>query len=74
MPPLYKMYMQSCLNVNQGWTMKIWNESNIFTEIPINATFYHNLPRPEVQKDYIEMLVLKQYGGIFLDVDFTCLH
>ena len=64
--------MQGCINLHRGWEVKIWNDTNILG-LDINHNMYDNLPGHDSRKDYIELIVLKTIGGIFLDVDVTCL-
>jgi mannosyltransferase OCH1-like enzyme len=33
---------------------------------------YNDISTSEGKKDYVSLIVLQKYGGIFMDVDYTC--
>ena len=73
LPNRYKKWMNSWKLYNKDWDYKLWNEENI-KELDIhNLDLYSNKMNPGFRSDIIRYIILKTFGGIYIDTDFECL-
>lgn len=73
----YSDAMESCRQFHPGWEFKLWMEANAteFMEsyypdiAPHYTGYFQNIQRANV----LRYAVLHKYGGVYLDLDITCL-
>lgn len=78
-PPLAltEFYAQSCRDLHPDWIYKLWTLDEI-AELPdIDVDILAHLNKYYLKcnvKDYSMLQVLREYGGIFLDMDYICVR
>lgn len=53
-----------------NWEYKLWNESNFDVNCAAYAKEAYDAGKYAFVSDYVRLWALKQYGGVYLDVDF----
>lgn len=72
LPRFFENYVETCKQVNPGWEYKFWTEKDL-DKISYNKDVVHALKdRLDVTKDYLMHVILNQFGGVFMDVDYGC--
>ena len=62
------------MKINEGWDYKLWTKQNIH-ELDFNWDLFDSLLEKRwftALKDYAQIVALKQFGGVFMDLDFVC--
>ena len=64
--------MESWQKLNKDWDYKLWDEKSI-KELNIkDFDVYSKKLNPGYRSDIIRYIVLKKYGGLYVDTDFEC--
>ena len=73
LPRLYQSYIKTCKTLHPNWHFKIWTNHNIH-KLEFNKKLYSQLNGKYItnQKNLLFLSILKQYGGVALDVDYVC--
>ena len=72
-PKICKKWMKSWKDFNPQWEYKLWDEQNI-KELNIeNINVYSKDFNPGYRSDILRYVILKKFGGIYVDTDFECL-
>lgn len=68
--------MKSCIRLNPGYTVSIWNETQaellIATHYPMFLHTYQSYAYPIQKHDAARYFILYHLGGVYLDFDITC--
>ena len=73
LPKKYKKWINSWKKYNPEWEYKLWNENNIKDLDNYGIDIYSKEMNPGYRSDIIRYIVLKRYGGLYIDTDFECL-
>lgn len=77
-PEKYKPYQESWKRYNPSWQYILWNEKMgdklIKTYYPQYYKLYKNVAYPIMKIDILRYCILEQYGGLYADIDYKCLH
>ena len=66
-------WMKSWKKFNPDWEYKLWDEENI-RELKINDfDIYSKKINPGYRSDILRYIILKKFGGLYVDTDFECL-
>jgi mannosyltransferase OCH1-like enzyme len=74
-PVREKSFIENLKNMNPTWEHKLWTNDNL-PNLPDNIQEMYDVF--ERQKDYahqadiLRVFLLKEYGGLYMDVDFKC--
>ncbi|MBP9791615.1 MAG: hypothetical protein KBC27_00160 [Rickettsiales bacterium] len=72
LPRFFNNYIETCKQVNPGWEYKFWTEKDL-DKLSYNKDVVYALKgRLDVTKDYLMHVILDQFGGVFMDVDYAC--
>jgi hypothetical protein len=75
MPVREKQFVQELKDMNPTWEHKLWTNDNL-PPLPENIQVLFD--QFETQKDYahqadiLRVFLLREYGGLYMDVDFKC--
>lgn len=72
LPSLFKEYQKSWKKFNPKWKLKVWNEKNIEYLKYFNKNIYSSLPNYIQKSDYLRIIILLEFGGVYIDTDFEC--
>ena len=71
-PRICKRWMNSWKDLNPQWEYKLWDEKNI-KELNIkDLNVYSKKFNPGYRSDILRYVILKKFGGIYVDTDFEC--
>ena len=77
LPTDYKLWREQCMKLNPTWTFKLWTDSdnrefvaNVYPEL---LSLYDNYNANIKRIDMVRYLYLDTIGGMYMDLDFTCL-
>lgn len=73
MPLQDRYYVRDMKLKNHSWEHRLWTNSNL-PELPenIKATYdmFGEWGKPTYQADVLRLFLVKEYGGLYIDVDF----
>ena len=75
MPELYVKNIEDWKNKNPDFEVKIWGNKDVEDFLPTmeNKELYLAAPSWGNKSDLLRYEILKQHGGLYVDVDFLCL-
>lgn len=77
MPVKDRYFVRDMKTKNPSWEHKLWTNSNL-PELPenIKATYdmFGELGKPTFQADVLRLFLIKEYGGLYIDIDFEPLR
>ncbi len=73
LPEKYRAYQQSWLAMHPDWDYYVWTEADLDTFPFINRELFDAAKNYGQKSDIWRYEILKQYGGVYLDVDYECL-
>ena len=74
LPKKYWKWMESWKKYNTDWEYKLWDEESI-KKLDINQPeIYSKKINPGYRSDIIRYIILKKFGGLYVDTDFECLR
>jgi inositol phosphorylceramide mannosyltransferase catalytic subunit len=78
LPLKYHDFQHSWQEHHPTWTYQLWDQTLIEqllnNEYPDLHAFFHSLPLMIQQIDVAKYLILKKYGGIYVDMDMKCVQ
>ena len=72
-PKISKNWMNSWKEFNPEWEYKLWDEQNIKELNVKDLNVYSKQFNPGYRSDILRYVILKKFGGIYVDTDFECL-
>ena len=73
MQGICKKWMNSWKDLNPQWEYKLWDEKNI-KELNIDdLNVYSKKFNPGYRSDILRYIILKKFGGMYVDIDFECI-
>ena len=72
-PRICKKWMNSWKDHNPQWEYKLWDEKNIKELNVEDLNVYSKKFNPGYRSDILRYVILKKFGGIYVDTDFECL-
>lgn len=76
-PAIWDAARQTCIDLHPGWAYKLWTEkmSRDFIEKEYSwfLETYDNFKFPVQKVDALRYLLMRHYGGIYIDLDDGCL-
>ena len=72
-PKKCKKWMLSWQEFNPQWEYKLWDEQNIKELDVKDMNIYSKKFNPGYRSDILRYIILKNFGGIYVDTDFECL-
>jgi len=73
LPEKYRAYKQSWLEMHPDWDYYVWTEADLDTFPFINRELFDAANNYGQKSDIWRYEILKQHGGVYLDVDYECL-
>ena len=74
----YESAIKSCRNLHPNWTHHIWSDEDAKTFIgqhyPAIFPHYEGYKQSIQRANILRYALLDHYGGVYLDLDVTCLH
>lgn len=78
LPENFKAWREECKILNPGWEFKLWtDESNldlVSTYYPELLSMYQGYDVNIKRVDAARYMMLHKYGGVYMDMDLTCLR
>lgn len=71
-PEKYHEWMKSWANL-QGWEYKLWTDQDVKKMTLYNQEVYEKSTNYGEKSDILRLEILKNYGGLYVDVDFECI-
>tara|TARA_B100001093_G_C26796933_1_gene1001551 strand:- start:12 stop:884 length:873 start_codon:yes stop_codon:yes gene_type:complete len=72
LPRKYYKWMKSWKNLNHDWEYKLWTEENIKDLGIKEFNVYSKEINPGFRSDIVRYIILKKFGGLYVDTDFEC--
>jgi mannosyltransferase OCH1-like enzyme len=76
-PPQWRSYQQKVKALHPGWEYRLWTDDNndrfVREYFPDFYNIYATFPKNIMRADVIRYLVMYQYGGLYLDLDYEML-
>jgi hypothetical protein len=72
MPARLNQYRQSWATHHPGWEIRLWTDAN--RPKLQNESLWATAPHPAAKSDLLRYELLRQFGGLYVDVDFECLR
>lgn len=72
LPFLFKEYQNTWIKFNPNWKLKVWNEKNISRLKYLNKDILASLPNFAEKSDYLRIIILLEFWGVYIDTDFEC--
>jgi len=78
LPYNFKLYREECIRLNPNWEFKLWTDEEnlqlITNHYPQLLDLYNSYDVKIKKIDMIRYLYLHRYGGVYMDLDITCLQ
>jgi hypothetical protein len=72
-PAAFSRYMESWKRFHPGWEFKLWTDADLAgfvdSRCPEYGNLFHSYPQPIMRADLGRYLVLREFGGIYADLD-----
>lgn len=76
-PKSSEFHVEKCHRMHKDWKVMWWNEKDahhfVETYFPQYIDIYDRLHHPVQRVDVLRYMILYIYGGMYLDIDITCL-
>ncbi len=72
-PEGYKQWRDSWKKHHPGWIYKLWTDEDVKSLNLKNRTLYDAATNYGVKGDILQLELLDQFGGLYIDTDFECL-
>eukprot|EP00041_Stephanoeca_diplocostata_P015820 m.303534 g.303534 ORF g.303534 m.303534 type:complete len:222 (-) comp20168_c0_seq2:813-1478(-) len=76
--PNQRKWREKCQLINPGWEFRLYNDSEnralLEEHFPWFLPTYDNYPNTINRVDAIRIFYLAKFGGIYMDLDYTCLR
>ena len=77
LPPNFKSWRDECITQNPGWEFKIWTDDDnlhlVEEHYPQLLDLYLGYDIKIKRIDMVRFLYLHKFGGVYMDMDMTCL-
>ncbi|HLW73333.1 MAG TPA: glycosyltransferase [Candidatus Babeliales bacterium] len=75
-PESFKSLQQSWIECHLGrdWRYKLWTDEDVAQMELYNQQFYDETDNYGVKSDILRWEILYTYGGVYVDMDYECLH
>lgn len=77
LPSNFKSWREECIVQNPGWEFKIWTDDDnlqlVKEHYPQMLELYQSYDMNIKRIDMVRYLYLHKYGGVYMDMDMTCL-
>jgi mannosyltransferase OCH1-like enzyme len=73
-PDIYKEWMQSWIDMHDGWEYKLWTDDNVHEIVLYNQELYDATCNYGIKSDILRWEILYQQGGLYVDVDYECIR
>lgn len=73
-PTDFLSYQKTWTNMHQSWEYILWGNENIKKLKYFDLAEYNQLANWSEKSDYLRIIILLEYGGIYADIDFECLQ
>ena len=70
-PEEYRLWASTWAQL-QGWTYQLWTDENIHTLKLYNQDLFNEIDNYGEKSDLLRLEILRQYGGVYVDMDFEC--
>jgi len=74
---LFKIHLEHCKRIqartSTDWSFKLWTESEVKAIQGFNNEIYESIDSEDGRKDYLKLLLLREYGGVMIDTSYVCL-
>ena len=78
LPEKMRQWRDNCKRRNPGWSFMLWNDTEnralVQAHFPWFLSTYDSYPRSISRFDSIRWVYLAVMGGIYMDIDYTCLR
>ena len=72
-PRVCKKWMNTWKELNPQWEYKLWDEKNIKELNVEDLNVYSKKFNPGYRSDILRYIILKKFGGMYVDTDFECI-
>ncbi|KAI6654298.1 Tubulin alpha-1C chain [Oopsacas minuta] len=66
--------IKSCRILHPNWKFIIWTDDTVRLEFPELSKFLIKVKTPAAMSDILRIYILVRYGGVYLDMDVTCIQ
>jgi mannosyltransferase OCH1-like enzyme len=73
-PEKYEKFMQSWKFYNPDYKYKLWTDKDVNDIFITKRSILEACPNQGMKSDLLRYEILKQYGGVYIDVDFECIR
>lgn len=74
LPDQFEAWRQSWVDHHPDWKHVLWTEDEI-EELPfLRRDLYDSAPNLGAKSDALRLEVIWRFGGLYVDIDFECLH
>jgi mannosyltransferase OCH1-like enzyme len=76
LPEEFKVLQQSWFeyHLDRGWVYKLWTDEDVAQLKLYNQEFYDATDNYGVKSDILRWELLYNFGGVYVDMDYECLH
>ncbi len=72
-PPIYHYYQKTCKDLHPDWDYRLWTEREIDALNFENRDLYDDTKSLAEKSDILRYQILKDYGGVYIDMDTRCI-
>ena len=76
-PIAFSRYMESWKQFHPGWEFRFWTDADlaelVASRYPECRDLFHSYPKPIMRADLGRYLVLREFGGVYADIDAEAL-
>ncbi len=73
LPQTFQKYRETWVEKNPEWDFILWTEKNLNNIGWLDRKKLDILCHPAIKSDYLRFLIIKEFGGVYIDIDFECL-
>jgi len=70
---IFSYYHKNCQRIHPKFRSKIWKEKEVHKLPRFKMEIYDRIKDNEMKRDYIKLIVILNYGGIYVSNNFVCL-
>lgn len=76
LPEEFEVLQQSWIDyhLDRGWVYKLWTDEDVAQLQLYNQEFYDATDNYGVKSDILRWELLYHFGGVYIDMDYECLH
>ncbi len=76
-PIAFSRYVESWKQFHPGWEFRFWTDADLAelvdSRYPECSDLFHSYPKPIMRADLGRYLVLREFGGVYADIDAEAL-